>query len=48
MQFTLLFSAEVASYREIALDVTQFGPDTNGSRSADLGGVRYLISAGQR
>ncbi|MFG2060853.1 hypothetical protein ACGFIK_05485 [Micromonospora sp. NPDC048871] len=48
VQFSLLFSAEVASDREIAFNVTQFGPDTSGAKSTDLGGVQYLISAAKR
>ncbi|WBB52604.1 hypothetical protein [Verrucosispora sp. WMMD573] len=48
VQFSLLFSAEATSDREIAFNVTQFGPDNSGQRRTDLGGVQYLISAGRR
>ncbi|MEU8261977.1 hypothetical protein AB0C02_15305 [Micromonospora sp. NPDC048999] len=47
IEFSLLFSAAAASDREFALDVTQFGPDNSGAQRTDLGGVEYLISAGQ-
>ncbi|GGM39349.1 hypothetical protein GCM10011608_25090 [Micromonospora sonchi] len=48
VEFSLLFSAQAASDKEIALNVTQFGPDTSGARWTDLGGVQYLISADKR
>ena len=48
VEFSLLFTAEVASDREIAFTVTQFGPDTSGAQRTDLGGVQYLISAAKR
>ncbi|RIV41233.1 hypothetical protein [Micromonospora radicis] len=48
VEFSLLFSAEAASNREVSFTVTQFGPDTAGARWTDLGGVEYLISAGRR
>ncbi|NGM16344.1 hypothetical protein [Verrucosispora sioxanthis] len=48
LRFSLLFSAEAESDGEIAFNVTQFGPDNNGERRADLGGVQYLISTGRR
>ncbi|MFI7024655.1 hypothetical protein [Micromonospora sp. NPDC049900] len=47
-EFSLLFSAAADSQREISFTVTQFGPDTSGARSTDLGGVQYLISTGRQ
>ncbi|MER5456521.1 hypothetical protein ABT008_17195 [Micromonospora sp. NPDC002389] len=47
-EFSLLFSAAADSQREISFTVTQFGPDSSGARSTDLGGVQYLISTGRQ
>ncbi|WFE41035.1 hypothetical protein [Micromonospora sp. WMMD998] len=48
VEFSLAFAAETVSDKEIALDVTQFGPDTSGAERTDLGGVEYLISVGRQ
>jgi len=48
LTFSLSFSATVATREPIAVNVTQFGPDTTGATRADLGGVRYDITVGQR
>ncbi|WP_327038242.1 hypothetical protein [Micromonospora maris] len=48
VEFSLLFTATAASDREIAFNVTQFGPDASGAKRTDLGGVQYLISAVKR
>ncbi|MFY1702049.1 hypothetical protein ACN28G_09975 [Micromonospora sp. WMMA1923] len=46
--FSLSFSATTVTKEKIALRVTQIGPDTSGAERADLGGVRYDITVGQR
>ncbi|MFG1955681.1 hypothetical protein [Micromonospora sp. NPDC048830] len=48
VEFSLGFTAAVASAKEFVLDVTQFGPDTSGAERADLGGVEYLINVGDK
>ncbi|WP_434739668.1 hypothetical protein [Micromonospora sp. SH-82] len=44
----LTFTAATATQQKIALRVTQIGPDSTGAERADLGGVRYDITVGQR
>ncbi|TDC68277.1 hypothetical protein E1193_31265 [Micromonospora sp. KC606] len=48
VEFSLLFSAAVATDQQFVLNVTQFGPDTRGAERTDLGGVQYLMTVGQR
>ena len=48
LEFSLAFSADAALAKEIALNVTQFGPDVDGTERADLGGVQYLLASEQR
>ncbi|TCB98527.1 hypothetical protein E0H26_09160 [Micromonospora zingiberis] len=45
LEFSLQFSAERASNRLWPFKVIQFGPDTSGTKVADLGGVQYQISS---
>ncbi|GAB3806114.1 hypothetical protein [Micromonospora zhanjiangensis] len=47
LEFSIVFSAQAPTDKEIAFEVTQFGPDSTGEKRADLGGVQYLISAGK-
>ena len=46
--FSLNFTAATPTQEKIAVNVTQIGPDTTGAARADLGGVRYDITVGQR
>ncbi|MEU4570282.1 hypothetical protein [Micromonospora sp. NPDC023956] len=48
LALSLSFSATTAVREPIAVNVTQFGPDNSGAENADLGGVRYDITVGQR
>ena len=48
LEFSLTFSADTALAKETAFNVTQFGPDADGTARADLGGVRYLLAGEQR
>ncbi len=45
---SLTFSATADSSREFELLVNQFGPSVTGDEKADLGGVLYQLSTGQR
>lgn len=44
----LLFTATKPVEKPIAVLVTQFGPDIDGSDRADLGGVRYDVTVGKQ
>ncbi|MGX4655037.1 hypothetical protein ACWCHM_15175 [Micromonospora sp. SCSIO 07396] len=48
IEFSLAFSADTTLTKETALNVTQFGPDADGTARADLGGVQYLLAGEQR
>ncbi|MEU1883982.1 hypothetical protein [Micromonospora sp. WMMD987] len=48
LEFSLAFSADTDLARGAALNVTQFGPDADGTERADLGGVQYLLESEQR
>ncbi|MBB5830077.1 hypothetical protein [Micromonospora carbonacea] len=47
LEFSLAFSADAALAKGATLNVTQFGPDADGTARADLGGVQYLLENGQ-
>ncbi|MEV4666115.1 hypothetical protein AB0J85_29765 [Micromonospora echinofusca] len=48
LAFSLSFTATVPTREKTAVNVTQIGPDTTGAARADLGGVRYDVTVGQR
>ncbi|MFI5927803.1 hypothetical protein ACIA3K_17660 [Micromonospora sp. NPDC051543] len=48
LEFSLAFSTDTVLTKETAFNVTQFGPDADGTEGADLGGVQYLLGGEQR
>jgi hypothetical protein len=48
LTLSLSFTATTVTKEPMAVRVTQFGPDNTGAERADLGGVRYDVTVGQR